>query len=102
MSNYWLKAPLFMWTNEYEYVIATSLREAKKYCGQGMFGKNNPKALELYEEFEREEMDSQDDWYCMDPERTFRYDHGDGEVENATVQEYIDRQGAGHFACSEC
>lgn len=99
MGNHWIKE-LSMWSNDMDYIIAFTLEEAKTYAGQVMFGKDNPKALELYEQFEADELDNPD-WYELPKGLIFSYAHDDGTVEMRTIQHYINVYGPGYFACSE-
>lgn len=100
MGNHWLNTELLMWSNEFDYIIAYTLKEAKTYAGQLMFGYQGDKALEKYEKFERDELDSPD-WYTLDLDSEFSYGHDDGTIERKTVREFIQAHGPGYFACSE-
>lgn len=97
MGNNWLNK-LSLWTNDFDYVIAYTLEEAKTYAGRMMFGQHEPEPLKRY--LEQEESDMK--WYELDKNSIFRYTGGcDGSVEEKTVQEFIDIFGPGYFACSE-
>ena len=100
MANHWLSTEFSIWSNEFDYIIASNLTEAKTYAAELMFGRNNPLALEQYEQYEKDELDSAD-WYELDPDSEFSYGHDDGTVERKTVREFIQTYGPGYFACSE-
>ena len=77
---------LKMWTNDCDYVIATTVEEAKQICidtcGYG-----------------RDEVDEWD-WEEVPRDQDFTFDDGDQHIKE-TIGHFILEYGRGYFACSE-
>ena len=80
---------LEMFTTEFDYVIAESEQEARKFCAD-YYGDE-----EALDEMEFEVMD-------MEADFTFAPDPDDRSTkETKKVRQWIEERGAGYFACTE-
>ena len=97
-SNYWLDQDMHLFTNGCDYVIATSMEEAREIAMTTMYGYHGP-----YEELdwmEKEEVDYEG-WMQFPDDDDFTFTHEDGSKETAIASDWVKVIGKGYFASTE-
>lgn len=82
---------LEMWTNEMDFIIAESEEDAKQILRE-IYGNDALVIQECVDEVT---------WCTMDPNSKFDFGNDDGTITTRTVEEFIQINGRGYFACAD-
>lgn len=96
-KNHWLEQDLHIFTNGCDYVIASSLEEAREIT-MPLYGYALP--YEELDEMGKEELDYEG-WEQFPDNKEFTLTQEDGEKVVMKASEWVKQHGKGYFACSE-